>query len=74
MVFRLANQQLCMSSTLAFLFVSLPSLHDYDLKLPHFTCKQTTTNFSFSFWTWIFFLGIQLLESLLTFDKVSEVG
>lgn len=61
-----------MSSTLAFLFISLPSLHGYDLKLPNVTSKQTTTNFSF--WTWIFFLGIQLLESLLTFDKVSKVG
>lgn len=35
-----------MCSTLAFLFISLPSLHGYDLKLPKFTCKQTTTNFS----------------------------
>ena len=38
----------------------IPALHDNDVKLPNFTFywkrKQTTTNFSFSFWTWIFFL------------------
>ena len=35
--------------------ISLPSLHGYDMKIPNFTfsrgCKQTTTNFSFSFLT-----------------------
>ena len=37
----------------AFLHISLPLLHDYDVKMPSFTfCggrKQATTNFSFSF-------------------------
>ena len=37
----------------AFLYISLPLLHDYDLKMPSFTFyggrKQATTNFSFSF-------------------------
>ena len=55
------------SCALTFLFISLPSLHGCNLKLPNVTGKQTTTNFSLSFWTWIFFLGIQLQESLLTF-------
>ena len=36
-----------------FLYISLPSLHDYDMKMPNFTLygeqKQATTNFSFSF-------------------------
>ena len=62
----------------AFLYISLPSLHDHDVKMPYFTFydggrKQATTKFSFSFWTWICFLGIQLQESSPTFDKVSEL-
>ena len=36
-----------------FLYISLPSLHDYDVKMPNFTSygerKQATTNFPFSF-------------------------
>ena len=45
-----------------FLYISLPSPHDYDVKMPYFTFyrgrKQETTKFSFSFLTWIRFLGI----------------
>ena len=37
----------------AFLYISLPSLHDYDEKMPNFTFyggrKQVTAKFSFSF-------------------------
>ena len=37
----------------AFLYISLPVLHDYDVKMPSFTFyggrKQAATNFSFSF-------------------------
>ena len=48
----------------AFLYISLPSLHDYDVKMPNFTMyrgsTQATTKFPLSFWTWIWFLGIQL--------------
>ena len=37
----------------AILYISLPSLHDYDVKMPDFTNyggrKQETTKFSFSF-------------------------
>ena len=37
----------------AFLYISLPLLHDYDLKMPSFTFyggrKQATTKISFSF-------------------------
>ena len=44
----------------AFLYGSLPSLHDYKVKMPNFTFyggrKQATTKFSCSLW----FLGIQL--------------
>ena len=36
-----------------FLYISLPLLHDYDVKMPNFTIygerKQATTNFPFSF-------------------------
>ena len=46
-----------------FWYIYIPFLHDYDLKLPNFAFygenKQTTTKFYFSFWTWIWSLGIQ---------------
>ena len=60
----------------AFLNISLPSPHDYDGKMPNFTFyggrKQATAKFSFSFWTWIRFLGIRLNKSSLAFDKVNH--
>ena len=41
----------------AFLYISLPSLHDYHLKMPDFTLyggrNQATTNVSFFFQTWV---------------------
>ena len=41
-----------------FLYSSLTSLHDYDMKMPNFTMyrgsTQATTKFPFSFWTWIY--------------------
>ena len=62
----------------AFLYISLPSLHDDDWKRPiNFTFyggrKQATTKFSFSLWTWIWFLGIWLKKSSFAFDKVNEL-
>ena len=61
-----------------FLYISLPSLHDYHVKMPNFTfCegrKQAMTKFSFSLWTWIWLIEIQLQKSSLAFDKVSELG
>ena len=49
--FRLAKQQVFMCITL-FLYISLPSSHDPDVKMPNFMFyggrKQATTNFSFS--------------------------
>ena len=48
----------------AFLYISLPSLHDYHLKMPDFTLyggrNQATTNFSFFFQTWVRFPRNQL--------------
>ena len=61
----------------AFLYISLLSLHDYDGKMPNFTFyggrKQATAKFSFSIWTWIWFLGIRLKKSSLAFDKVNKL-
>ena len=55
----------------------LPSLHDYDVKMPKFTMyrgsTEATTKFPLSFWSWIWFLGIQLQEGSPTFDKVSDL-
>ena len=44
----------------AFLFIYMPSLHDFHVKIL----------FSFSFWNGFWFLWIQLQESSPTFDKV----
>ena len=61
----------------AFLYISLPSLHDYHVKMPNFTfCegrKQAMSKFSFSLWTWMWLIEIQLQKSSLVFDKVSEL-
>ena len=61
----------------AFLQISLPSLYDYDVKMPHFTLYrgsiQATTKFPLSFCTWMWFLGIQLQDGSSTFEKVSDL-
>ena len=48
----------------AFSCISLPLLHDYYGKIPSFIFyggrKQATAKFSFSFRTWVWFLGIRL--------------
>ena len=60
-----------------FLYLFLPFLHDYDVKMPNFMFyrgrKQATTKCSFYFLTGIRLLKIQLQESSRTFDKVSEM-
>ena len=62
----------------AFLYISLPPVHDYEVNCQIFTFhrhrEHTTTNFSFSPQTWDSFLRIQLQESLPTLNKVSELG
>ena len=59
----------------AFLYISLPFLDDYDVNIPNFAFygerKQATTNLYFSDWIWIWFLGIELQNCSLTFDKES---
>ena len=58
-----------------FLYISLPFLHDYDVKFPNWTFhggrKQATTKFYFSHLTWIGILGIHLQEGSPTFFKVN---
>ena len=58
----------------AFLYISQPSLHDYNVKVPNFTfCRgrehKTTTFLSFS-WTLIQFFRIRLQNKLPTFDEL----
>ena len=60
-----------------FWYISLPSLHDYDVKMPNIAFFgrriQGTAKFSFS-WTWTWFLRIHLQESSSTFDEAISVG
>ena len=62
-IIRLNKQNNNFARAHAFLYISLPSLHDYDVKMPNFRmCRgstQATTKFPPSFWSWIWFLGIQ---------------
>ena len=57
----------------AFLYISLPSLHDYDVKMPIFTfCwgrKHKATTFFFFFWTSIQSFRIQLQKRLARLTK-----
>ena len=52
----------------AFLYISLPFLHEYGLKMTNLTFygvtvrEQAPKKFYFSFWSWTWFLGIQLLR------------
>ena len=34
----------CKNSARAFLYISLPSLHDYDVKIPNYTCFMEDAN------------------------------
>ena len=71
-----AKQQICTRITL-FLYISLPSLHDYDVKMHNFTFnggrKRATTNFSFSFLNLVWPQEIKLPENSPTFDISSEL-
>ena len=71
-VFKLAKQQ-----HHAFLFISLPYMHDYNVKVPIFPfCRgrvHTTTTLFFLFWTLIQSFRIQLQKNLLTFDELNEM-
>ena len=61
-----------------FLYISLPFLLDYDVKMP-FSCfiedvnKQRRNFLLFPRLTWITLLGIQIQEISPTYDKESEM-
>ena len=73
--FNKQNNNVARASHLFVLYISLPFLHHYNVKMPNFAYYgefiQVTTKFYFSIWTWIWSLGIQLQEGSRTFDKVS---
>ena len=60
----------------AFLYISLPSLHDYYVKIPNFTFRggreHKTTLFFFSL-NLIQSFRIQLLQNLPTFDELNKM-
>ena len=58
------------------LYISLPSLLDYDVKLPNFTFyggRGHKQRFFFLLWTLVQFIGIQLLKKSQKFDKLKEL-
>ena len=62
----------------AFLYISLPSLHDYSMKLPNFMFRrgreQKTTTFSLFFsWTLMQSFRIQLQKNLPRIDKLNKM-
>ena len=60
-----------------FLYISLPPLHDYNVKLPNFTfCRgreQKTKTFFFFSGTLIESFRIQLQQNLPSFDELNEM-
>ena len=60
-----------------FLYISLPSTARLPVKMPNKSCfvKDVIEQWqnSFSSWTWIWLIEIQLQKSSLAFDKVSEL-
>ena len=59
-----------------FLYISLPSLLDYDVKLPNFTFyggRGHKQRFFFLLWTLVQFIGIQLLKKSQKFNKLKEL-
>ena len=75
--FSLANSSSARASRF-FLYISLPSLHDYDVKIPNFMFyggrEHKTTTFFFFSWTSIQFFRIHLQRKLPTFDKLNAIG
>ena len=65
------------ASASRFLYISLPSLHGYNVKMPNFTfCRgreQSTTTFFFLSWTLMQSFRIELQKNLPTFDELNEM-
>ena len=61
----------------AFLYISLPSLHDYDVKLTNFTFsggrEQNSTTLFFFSWLLIESFRIQLPKNSPRFDEMNEM-
>ena len=61
----------------AFLYISLPSLHVHEVKMPHFTFsgerERKATTFFFLSCPSIYSLRIQLQKNQPTFDKLNEI-
>ena len=57
------------------LWISLPSLHDYGVKMPDLPSMEDASDDDIFFFlrTWTLFLWIQLQESSPTFNEVSEL-
>ena len=71
--FRLTKQQLCRCITLFCTFF-LPSLHDYDVKMPIFTfCGRREHKKTFCSWTSSQSFRIQLQKNLPTVDELKEI-
>ena len=62
----------------AFLYISLQSLYNYDVKMPNFTfCggrEHTTTTFVFFSWTLIKFFRIQIQKKIANIWRIERVG
>ena len=62
----------------AFLYISLPSLHDYDVKVPNFETSRFVEDVNqdkrlYFSWTLIQSFRIQLQNSLPTIDELNEM-
>ena len=62
----------------AFLYISEPSLHDYDVKVPNYTFfflerEHKMTTFFFFSWTLIESFRIHLQKKLPTFGELNEM-
>ena len=71
--FRLAKQQPCACITFFFLYISLPSLYDYDVKLPILR-EHKTPIFFFLLWTQIEPFRIQLPKKIAIIWQIKGVG
>ena len=62
----------------AFLYISLPSLHDYNVKVPHFTFCQVrelkTTTFFFFSWTLIQSLEFNSRKNISSIWRIKQDG
>ena len=74
----LAGKTTTLQVHLTYLYISLPFLRDYDVKIPNFVFygerKQAMTKLYFAFWTRIWSLGIQIQEGFAYIWPSKYVG